>query len=132
MTAPEKFSGDPDGGFEHIDIDDLKVQKLMPELFCRNVVPGSHEWSWSEEVADLWQHDLPRMSALLTSIAHRGVCYPVRVAKQQVSMPGLKATAEHWYLLDGHHRVAVCLALQVPVPFVVYHEQEDGELRLGT
>lgn len=65
---------------------------------------------WPEELHFLWLDHGERTFALMQDIAVRGVVTPVEVALEDGVLR----------LVDGHHRVAACLALGLPVPVRVF------------
>lgn len=61
------------------------------------------EVGWSTELEWLWTDDRERMLALMDLVLKEGFQEPILLGNDG-------------RLWDGHHRIAVALALQIPVP----------------
>ncbi|AYB70418.1 ParB-like nuclease domain protein [Mycobacterium phage Moostard] len=74
-----------------------------------------NEHGWHEELQFLWFDDRERTMKLLDEVGNVGrIMEPVTVGHDR----------RVW---DGHHRIAVALALSLPVPVVFAEEQEPSE-----
>jgi len=87
-----------------------------PETVIRCTQTGD-ENGWLDELSKLWSVHRDSMSALLNDINCRGITTPV-----QIAIEGNKRR-----VVDGHHRIAVCLALQlsIPVEFVRWSNEDE-------
>ena len=65
--------------------------------------PGSYEWSWHDELQDLWTRDIDNTLELLQDVTMNGIQTPVLLGN------GCRV----W---DGHHRIAIGLALNIDIP----------------
>lgn len=79
---------------------------ISPIVVVATARTGNGERDWSDELHFLWTEHGHQTFALLRDIAARGVKYPVQIAREPA---GLR-------VVDGHHRVAACLALGIHVP----------------
>lgn len=81
--------------------DNLPIRTMTAGDIMAAVAPGSG-LTWTEELNDLWTRDRCDMLRLLQSVVDKGICRPVLIGPDG-------------RLWDGHHRVAVALALNVTV-----------------
>lgn len=65
--------------------------------------PGSRDWTWADEAADLIERDGPALDELIRSVATEGVREPVLLGDD----------GRVW---DGHHRIIAALIVGTPVP----------------
>ena len=71
---------------------------------------------WAQEIRHLWDVHPHELSALLHDIRRRGIVYPIQVNDEGAGV---------FRVIDGHHRVAVAVALLLPVP-VEFVKLKDG------
>lgn len=79
-------------------------QVFDADTFISIFQPGDSDNGWPNELQYLWTSDQPRTLALLDEvISAGGINKPVSVGPDK----------RVW---DGHHRVAIALALRIPLP----------------
>ena len=70
--------------------------------------PGSHDWTWAEEYADVMQHE--RTEAIWKRVSAEGVGF-----LDHVSPVLLGSDDRVW---DGHHRICIAIAMDLPTLMV--------------
>lgn len=75
---------------------------MHPTAVMEHLTPGDGH-PWQIELEFLWTEHRPEMLALLDSVVVEGFHEPILIG-------------EDGRLWDGHHRLAVALALDVPLP----------------
>ena len=65
--------------------------------------PGSHDWTWAEEYADVMTHE--RMPAIRQRVMEDGIGFQDHVAPILLGSDG-----RVW---DGHHRICIALELRI-------------------
>lgn len=85
-----------------------------PQNIIGEVRPGD-DHSWAAEFKFLWTNDQHRMLELMASITKEGVCEPVVIGSDG-------------RLWDGHHRLAVAIALQLGPIGVLDYRKLEGSL----
>lgn len=75
------------------------------------VRPGSADWTWPEEFADLDSREPEYLERLKADIERRGIRSPVEVG-------------DDGRLWNGHHRVRIAVLLDLEeIPVVVFDEE---------
>lgn len=80
----------------------MKVSEILENYMPGDADPDSPDrWTWTNEFAQLWDLEHEYMSQLVADISQRGIVQPVLLGDD----------GRFW---DGHHRLAVAVALLIP------------------
>jgi ParB-like chromosome segregation protein Spo0J len=88
--------------------------RTWPTSTVLTVVETGDANTWAEEIAFLWRNDTARMIELLRGVLANGIRQPISIALTDDG---------GWRMWDGHHRVAIAVALQLPaIPIRIHRE----------